>query len=567
VGNAYVTGVAAPGFPTTPGAFQTTAPNGANDAPFVAKLNAAGSGLVYSTYFPSIDVRGIAVDSAGNVYATGFAGPAFPTTPGAFQPIVSNGAPYIAKLSPAGSALVYSTYLGSNGDIGSGIALDPEEHAYVTGVAAPGFPTTPGAFRPTAVESAAFVTKLDATGSALVYSTYLGGAIDFPAIAVDAAGHAYVTGSTSSTDFPTSNAFQATLARATDVFVTKLNAAGSALVYSSYLGGQEESGDSGLGVAVDGSGSAYLTGYTSSPNFPVTPGAFQTAAGTNFGGGEIETFVSKISAADTATAPAGQSVTVSTIPGVPGDAGISATLTNNGGGAPAVTAESFPSNPGTANIIDLGGRYVDLKVTGATLADSVTAKFYYPSTVTGSNEANLALFYFTGSAWALVHGSGNVDPVKNTTDNLDGTVSGGRFVVVFDATSTPKVTELTGTVFTSSVAVSYAACLLYDPTKTHKSGSTVPIKLQLCDGARNLSAADIGVTAVGVVLVSSNAPGSLEDAGNANPDSNFRFDPSLGGPGGYIYNLSTRSFKTGTYALRFKAGVDTVIHSVQFEVR
>jgi hypothetical protein len=576
-GNVYVTGVAGPVFPTTPGAFQPTAPNGAS---FMTKLNATGSALVYSTYLGNGGdiATGITLDSAGNAYVTGFAHPSFSTTPGAFQPTAPDGAAFVAKLNAAGSALVYSTYLGNGGDIGTGIALDSAGNAYVTGAAGPAFPTTPGAFRSTYISpwslslSDTFVTKLNAAGSALVYSTYLASAYFCtgcgvsPRIAVDSAGHAYVMGWTWSDDFPTVNAFQATLVGPTDAFITKLNAGGSALVYSSYLGGNDEVGDIPFGVAVDGSGNAYVTGVTDSYNsFPVTTGSTVCP---HCGGGGLDPFVTKISAADTATPAAGQSVTVSTVPGVPGDAGISATLTNNGGGTPTVTAESFPSNPGTADIIDLGGRYVDLKVTDATLADSVTAQFYYPSTVTGSAESHLRLFYFTGPSWRPVRSSNNSIPAKNMNNNLDGTVSGGRFTVVFDATSTPKITELTGTVFTSSVAVSYSVCLLFDPTRPNKSGSTVPIKLQICDpDVGNLSSSDVVVTALGVKLVSNNAPGALQDPGNANPDSNFRYDSTLGGTGGYIYNLSTKGFSTGTYALSFKAGADKLIHSVQFEVK
>jgi hypothetical protein len=131
-----------------------------------------------------------------------------------------------------------------------------------------------------------------------------------------------------------------------------------------------------------------------------------------------------------------------------------------------------------------------------------------------------------------------------------------------------QITELTGTVFTFSIAVSYDTCLLYDPSRAHRSGSTIPIKSQLCDeeGA-NLSAADVVVTALGVSLVSGEASGPVEDSGNANPDSNFRYDSSLGDSGGYIYNLNTRGLATGTYAVQFKAGADQVVHTAQFQVR
>ena len=246
-GSAYVTGdTNSTNFPTTSGAFQTTFGGGFSDA-FVTKLNPAGSALVYSTYLGgSADDRGhgIAVDSAGNAYVTGVtASTNFPTTSGAFQ-TTFGGAPsdaYVTKLNPAGSALVYSTYLGGvENDQGSAIAVDSAGSAYVTGLTfSTNFPTASPIQAAKAGDFDAFVTKLNAAGSALVYSTYLGGSgFDWGhGIAVDSAGNAYVAGQTRSTNFPTASPIQAANAGDFDVFVTKLNAAGSALVYSTYLGG------------------------------------------------------------------------------------------------------------------------------------------------------------------------------------------------------------------------------------------------------------------------------------------------------------------------------------------
>src|SRR5205814_8754446 len=155
--------------------------------------------------------------------------------------------------------------------------------AYVAGeTVSSNFPTTAGAFQTTfggGVFGAgdAFVTKLNPTGSALVYSTYLGGSSSDAGsgIAVDAAGNAYVTGGTGSTDFPTTiGAFQTTKGGGfRDAFVTKLNPTGSALVYSTYLGGSGD--DYGYGIALDALGNAYVTGGTGSTDFPTTPGAIQ----------------------------------------------------------------------------------------------------------------------------------------------------------------------------------------------------------------------------------------------------------------------------------------------------
>jgi len=273
-------------FPTTPGAFVTTSTPGSNA--FVAKLDATGSTLVYSTFLRGsngADVgRGIAVDASGAAYVIGETNaPDFPTTTGAFQTVFAGGSlgdAFVTKLNAAGSALVYSTFLGGSGDDqGFGIAVDANGAAYVTGATrSSDFPTTPGGFRTSfGGLRDAFVAKLDATGSTLVYSTFLGGADDDigQGIAVDATGAAYVSGGTRSVDFPaTAGAFRTSLAGLGDAFVTKLNAAGSALVYSTFLGGSDE--DGGGVLALDAAGAVYVTGNTASFDFPTTEGAFAT---------------------------------------------------------------------------------------------------------------------------------------------------------------------------------------------------------------------------------------------------------------------------------------------------
>ncbi|MBI3292937.1 MAG: SBBP repeat-containing protein, partial [Elusimicrobia bacterium] len=228
--------------------------------------------------------------------------PNFPTTPGAFQTSLGGSSDaFVTKVNPDGTALVYSTYLGGGGeDVGRGIAVDADGTAYVTGqTASPNFPTTPGAFQTTiggGFYGDAFVTKVNPDGTALVYSTYLGGRdIDGGSgIAVDADGTAYVTGDTWSPNFPTTpGAFQTTIGGVVNAFVTKVNPDGTALVYSTYLGGSAY--DGGSGIAVDADGNAYVTGWTYSPNFPTTPGAFQTSLG-----GSSDAFVTKVNPDGTA---------------------------------------------------------------------------------------------------------------------------------------------------------------------------------------------------------------------------------------------------------------------------
>jgi len=300
-GNAYVTGsTSSTDFPTTPGAVQPTY-GGAGDV-FVTKLDPTGSTLLYSTYLGGSGddaSSGIAVDTLGNVYVTGYTSSTdFPATPGAFQKTYGGGLAdaFVAKVNPTGNApLLYSTYLGgSDIDIGYAIAVDAAGNAYVSGhTASSNFPTTSGAFQTTLGGSVnAFVTKLNPTGSAPLYSTYLGGSGMDAAqgIAVDSLGNAYVSGYTDSGDFPTTlGAFQTTFGGGTDAFVTKLNPAGIApLIYSTYLGGSGN--DVGYGIAVDAAGNAYVTGYAGSADFPTTAGAFQTA----YGGGSADAFVTAL---------------------------------------------------------------------------------------------------------------------------------------------------------------------------------------------------------------------------------------------------------------------------------
>ena len=314
-GDSYVTGTTqSPDFPTTTGAFQRTGSASSSADAFVSKLNPNGTALVYSTFVGGSNMEsgnGIAVDTGGNAYVTGTTKSSnFPTTSGAFDRslnlpgncprcAVDNTDGFVFKLNATGSRLTYSTYLGGGADIDSprGLAVDGTGSAYVVGeTASSDFPTTAGAFSRTRSGSIdEFVTKLNPAGSALTYSTFLGGALvdNGQGIAVDSGGNAYALGFTSSTDFPTTpGAFDRTANGAFDTTLTKLNPTGSALGYSTYLGGQDF--DGGSDVTLDGSGNAYVAGSTSSPDFPTTPGAFDTTPNGN------DAFVTKVDAAGSA---------------------------------------------------------------------------------------------------------------------------------------------------------------------------------------------------------------------------------------------------------------------------
>lgn len=409
-GNAYVTGATnSMDFPTTPGAFQTTCtscslPQPLTDA-FVAKLNAAGS-LVYSTYLGGSKNNvgnAIAVDSAGNAYVTGTTSSSdfvtqnpLPAPNNALQgttnafvtkfdpnggllsstylggsnqdtgygiavdssgvyvagqttsnnfPTLSpyqgtydgNGDAFVSKLNPEASALIYSTYIGGTATDGAtAIAIDSSGHAYVTGAtSSTDFPTTSGALQ-TAYgggTSDAFIAELNAAGSQLLYSTYLGGSAQDSGngIAVDTSGDANVVGQTASANFPTSNPYQATYAGNSDAFVARIVPSGCAPTFSTYLGGH--SSDIGTGIAVDSSGNAYVTGYTNSNDFPVQS-AFQGVTG-----GDNDAFLARL---NNFTAPAvclntnsltftGQAVSTTS-------AEQTITLTNGGTGSLAITS-------------------------------------------------------------------------------------------------------------------------------------------------------------------------------------------------------------------------------------
>jgi hypothetical protein len=311
-GEAYLVGQTfSSNFPVTSGVFQSQCGGGScvgGDA-FVTELNAEGSGLVFSTYLEGSGINqgnAVVLDASDNVYVTGYTESlTFPTTPGAFQTSCACSTRFVAfvtELNPSASALVYSTYLGgTGGDVGYALALDSAKDVYVTGYThSTNFPTTAGAFQTTLnADTAAFVTKLNSTGSALIYSTYLGGTTTLTTqceacatnVAVDSSGNAYVCGLTAESNFPTTpGAYQTTFVGPTnghDAFLTKLNSTGTGLVYSTYLGGNGDTG--ATGIALDTSNNVWLKGNTKSSVFPVTTGAFQTVLG-----GGFDAFVSEI---------------------------------------------------------------------------------------------------------------------------------------------------------------------------------------------------------------------------------------------------------------------------------
>ena len=254
--------------------------------------------LLYSTYLggSSYDqAYGAATDPAGNTYLVGYTSSTLFPTIDPLQATLAGGVydAFVCKLSPTGSIL-YATFLGGKGaDLGYAIAADALGNAYVAGVTfSTDFPTVSPLQASAGGKQDAFVAKLNANGAALVYSTYLGGSQDDFAqgIAVNAAGNAFVAGTSFSNNFPTALALQPALNGTSDAFLSKLTASGSSLVYATFLGGSN--GESAQGVAVDSAGNATVVGFTGSNNYPLAAPVQAT-----FGGGTYDAFVSKFNVA------------------------------------------------------------------------------------------------------------------------------------------------------------------------------------------------------------------------------------------------------------------------------
>lgn len=303
-GEVYVCGwTQSTDFPTTAGAYNTTFTGTSFQDIWITKLNAAGSALIYSNLIGGIYsdyAYAIALEASGAVYVTGYStnnNLDFPTTAGAYQSNATGAGAYVLKMNPAGNALVYSTFTTNSGTA-YGIAIDGSGNAYITGTLYGSLTTTPGAFDVTpdpmiGIYPDMFVQKINATGTALLYSTYLGGngTDDMyygDAITVDGAGNAYVVGGTASTNFPTTpGAYDVTQSGGTDPFIVKLNPTGSGLIYSTFLG-QDATAES---VALNSYDEPFIVGNVNSQGLLAT-----ACANFSTWGGGTDCFLVKLDA-------------------------------------------------------------------------------------------------------------------------------------------------------------------------------------------------------------------------------------------------------------------------------
>ncbi len=291
-GNVYLTGFNGGTAAQFHSAVTLPAPSGGSGGGgsevFVVKMNSTGTALTYSVVLGGgqTDVGGgIAVDSSGNAYVTGYTSSTnFPVSAGAAQNTIHGGTnAFITKVNSAGNALTYSTYLGGNGnDWGRAIAVDQSGNAHVTGTAQESAGTNFPLVSPlSATPSAGFLTEVNSTGTAFVYSTFLSAGIGY-GIAVDPSGDSYVTGSTGNSTTPSP----------AQAYVVKVNPTGSSILYGPVNLGTAGAGlqSIGFGIALDAQGDAYVAGMTNDTHFPVTDSAAQAT----YGGGLTDAFAAKL---------------------------------------------------------------------------------------------------------------------------------------------------------------------------------------------------------------------------------------------------------------------------------
>jgi len=447
-GAAYLSGdTSVAAYPTTSGAYDTTY-NGSQDV-YVTKLSPNGSALVYSTFIGgdgTDHIGDIALDASGSVYMTGYtASSDFPTTAGAYD-VTRSGTQsdaFVTKLNAAGSGLAYATFLGGTlGNVGAGIAVDGAGHAYVGGITwSTDFPTTAGAFDRTynGGYSDIFVARLDPTGAALVYSTYVGGTGDenLYGIAIDASGAAYVSGDTNSADYPTTpGAYDTTYNGGNrDGVVTKLNDTGTALAYSTYIGGSGD--DTNTAIGLDSAGAAYVAGETTSADFPTSPGAYCTT----FGGGYYDAFAAKF-------APDGSALAYATYLGG-ADMDQAYAIAVGAGGIAYIVGQTFSS--GFPTTPDALRRSLSGTTDGFVTALNASGDALVYSTLLGGAEDDVCFAVATDAAEALYIGGATSSTAFPTTPSayrtsLTGASDGFACKLVLRAATRTSTLDRSGTI-------------------------------------------------------------------------------------------------------------------------
>jgi hypothetical protein len=509
LGDVYVVGkTTSSDFPIL-GALQGSLGSGNIASGFVTKLNSSGTAVVYSTYLGGSSVGdlagAVAVDSSDNAYVTGQTFSLTFPTKNALQSACGsctggNSNAFVTVINPLGSAYVYSTFLGGSGvDAGDGIAVD-STGAYVTGATtSSNFPLQSALQLTYGGGTDAFVTKFNPAGSALLYSTYLGGSgFDVGAsIAVDGSNNAYVTGQTNSANFKTVNPTQAALGGGNDAFVSEINSAGSALIFSTYLGGSADEDDGGNygAIAVDSAGAnIYVTGNTASTSTDAPPFPTDNAVQATNGGG-TDAFVVKytqgttptFSLTATALSPASvvqgstatSTVTVTPVNGFTGNVALSCAVSGPSGATSPPTCGFVPATVTGGS----GPSALTVSTTATTTAGAYTISVIGtgPSTMQ-STPLSLTVTAVppTFSLTATALSPASVSPGGTATSMVTVTGAGGFTGTVTLACTitgpsgpyppTCSGTAVPGTPGTLTVKTTAATALLQHPANSRSSG-------------------------------------------------------------------------------------------------
>ena len=555
-GNVYVTGFTrSADFPTV-NAFQPSLQAWNNG--FVTKINGAGDTLVYSTYLGGHGGEtygwGIAVDRFGNAYVAGDTRSYdFPVVL-AIQPTLharSYFNSFLSKFNAQGSALLFSTYWGGScGEGGSRVAADSAGNAYLGGhTCSTDFPTV-NPIQPTMKGTGdAYVTKFNADGQSIFYSTFLGGSGGENGwdITVDLAGNAYLVGYTDSVDFPTSNAIQPTFGGGTDAYVAKINAAGNALVYSTYLGGSGD--DHATGVAVDATGDAYIAGYESSADFPVV----NPIQATNHGGRDA--FLAKI-------APDGSQLLYSTYLGGSADEGegrdVSVGVDSNGAAyvAGRTASVDFPITPQAFQQSAKGGletfvaKVVQGAVTATTLTSSRNPSNYgqavtFTATVTsGSGTPTGTVIFYDGSSQlssaTLTNGNASFSTSTLSAGSHSITAAYQGSDVYAPSTSAPLIQVVNGTKTTTTLVSSlnpsvFGQSVIFTASVNSASGTPTGTVV-FYDGSIQLGSATL---ASGSASFSTALLAAGSHSITAAYQGSGKFEPSTSAPLNQVVNSTT----------------------------
>jgi len=516
-GDAYVTGTTASlNFPTT--SVGQSASGGGSDA-FVTKFNPSGTSFAYSVYLGGSGddtAAGIAIDSSGDAYVAGYTySTNFPTTSGAFQVAsAGNGDAFLTKLDPSGSTLGYSTYLGGSGrDYGYAVGVDAAGDAFVTGsTQSTDFPTMSPLQVGNDGFTDAFVTEFNPLGTALLYSTYLGGTGGDVgyALAVDSSGNPYIAGYTTSPDFPTQSALQSSLAGGADAFITEINPETSSLVFSTYLGGSGQ--DIAYSLALDSSDDIYLAGSTSSNDFPVAGNPFQAS-----NHGQSDAFVAKLT-------PGATQLVYSTLLGGSSADQANAIALDSAGDA-FVTgftqSSDFPLADALQRILGISGA----STCGATLcSDAFVTKL--------SSSGSMVYSTFLGGNAADIGQAIAVDAAGAAY--VTGRTASANFPVIAGAPqSTYAASSPNSNVFVAKVSLQDAPAVALTPQKVNFGNQAInnpsdPQTIMLI----NAGSAPLGITAITASgdFSQTNDCGTVVPAGGGTCTIQVTFTPSQAGP-------------------------------------